>query len=339
MTGAGTVATGSREDWYTRKGEITQTELMEALVEAEPFTFVRLQGVVLPYASRDPTVRPPPALAALKLEDVMTLEWSPEQHPNLRIGPTIPFWDPRITASMLRKGQITLSKEETEWRLKTGEHRRNLWKLREGRPIDRERRKQLEDAYLKHKEAYKQAHKEQLKAEKKTTTLQGVAEAEAALAARAPPVQTRTGKEQVEEEEEEEDAEFEMVVRQSLRPPPRDGGAHDVEAGTSGVVRQRAVTPIHSPSPVTGAAVTGAAPISPARLSGSPVQTPQQGAGGIPEAQQLWDSWFQMGLAIRAVLSRNAGPGGAVEDPLVTQLLDSVEESERGQRGDGSDGQ
>ena len=73
VTGAGTVATGSREDWYTRKGEITQTKLMEALVEAEPFTFIRLQGVTLPYASRDPTVRPPPALAALKLEEVITL--------------------------------------------------------------------------------------------------------------------------------------------------------------------------------------------------------------------------------------------------------------------------
>ena len=307
-------------------------------MEAEPFVFVRLQGVALPYASRDPTVRPPPALAALKLEDVMTLEWDPKQ-PNLRIGPTIPFWDPRISSSMLRKGQITLSKEQMGWRLKTGENRRNLWKFREGRPNDRERRKQLEDAYLKHKEAYKKAHKEQLKAEKKTATVQGVAEAEAALAARVPPVQTRTGKEQVEEEEEEEDAEFEMVVRQSLQPPPTGGGAHDVEAGTSGVVRQRAATPVHSPSPVTGAAVTGAAPVSPARLSGSPVQTPQQGAVGGQEAQLLWDSWLQMGLAVRAALGRDAGAGGSLEDPRITQLLDSIEESDREQRGDGSDGQ
>ena len=58
-----------------------------------------------------------------------------------------------------------------EWRLKTGEHRKNLWKFREGRPNDRERRKQLEDAYLKHKEAYKKAHREQLKAEKGRLTL------------------------------------------------------------------------------------------------------------------------------------------------------------------------
>ena len=85
--------------------------------------------------------------------------------------------------------------------------------------------------------------------------------------------------------------------------------------------------------------MTGAAPVSPARLSGSPVQTPQQGAIGAQEAQLLWDSWLQMGLAVRAALGRDAGAGGSLEDPRITQLLDSIEESDREQRGDGSEGQ
>ena len=134
-----------------------------------------------------------------------------------------------------------MSKEELEWRLKTGEHRRNLWKFRTGWQNDQGRLKQLEDAYLKPKKEYRAAHEKELKAHKKGDgTVYGIEEAKAVLAARGLPVPTRTGKEQAKEEE--EDAKFGMVVWQSLQPPTTGGGTHDVEARTSGAVRQPVVT-------------------------------------------------------------------------------------------------
>ena len=289
---------------------------MGALQEEEPFVFIRWQGRIKAYASRDPTVRPPPALAALKLEDVLPLEWDREQQPTLRVGPTIPFWDPRITARMLRKGEVILSKEEMAWRLKTGDGRRNLWKFRESRPTDQLRLKQLEAAYLTAYQEYSLAHGAGLKAEEGDNTMFGVEEAQAVLAARELPVPPRTGKQQVEVEESEEDAEMEFAVQQSLQPPVTGGGTHDVEAGTSGAVRQPVVVPPRSPSPVGGAAEE-----SPVQAAVPPVPAPRQAPRRMVDAEELEDLWMEMGGIVREIMRRCTGTGGLMDDPRVDQLL------------------
>ena len=290
-TGEGSITTGAREEWYTRRGPLEMEELLGALQEDEPFVFIRWEGRVKAYTSQDRTVRSPPALAALRLEDVLPLEWDREQQPTLKVGPTIPFWDPRITARMLRKGEVILSGEEMAWRLKTGDSRRNLWKFRESRPTDQVRLKQLEAAYLKAYKEYSLAHDAELKAEAEDHTMYGVEEAQAVLAARELPVPTRTGKEQVEVEESEEDAEVELAVQQSLQPPVTGGGTHDIEAGTSGAVRQRVVVPPRSPNPVGDAAA-----VSPVRATVSPVPTPGQATRrrSLMPFYEQEDLWLQI---------------------------------------------
>ena len=333
-TGEEAAATGSYEDWYTRKGEIGQMELLDALLKSEPFTFVRQQGTPMAYASRDPTVRPPPALAALKLEEVLSLQWDTEKYPVLKTGPTLPFWDPRIHRDQIKGGQVQLSNEELMWREITFTGRRNLYKIRKGRASDVERVAQIDAAYTAHKEAFRVAHKEQLAKEKQDTAVYGVEEAEAVLAARALPVPVGTGKEPVEEEEEEEDAELEMVVRRSLQPPPTGGGTHDVEAGTSGIARQRAVTPLRQPSPVaTGSAATGSVPgtsAPPVPGTASPVPSTQEDTGPMVPIKELEILWMHMGMMIRRML-RNTGrtEEGTMDDPRITELLDEHEEDIR----------
>ena len=315
-TGEGNIATGAREEWYTRRGPIDMEELLGALQEEERFVFVRWEGRIKAYTSQDPTVRPPPALAALKLEDVLPLEWDREQQPTLRVGPTIPFWDPRIIARMLRKGEVILSDEEMAWRLKTGDGRRNLWKFRESRPTDQVRLKQLEAAYLTAYQEYSLAHGAGLKAEEGDHTMYGVEEAQTVLAARELPVPPRTGKQQVEVEESEEDAEMELAVQQSLQPPVTGGGTHDVEAGTSGAVRQPVVVPPRSLSPVGGAAEE-----SPVQATVPPVPVPEQATGRTVDAIGLEYLWMEMGQVVREILRRCTGTGGLLDDPRIDQLF------------------
>ena len=326
VTGAGTDVAGAREEWYTRQGPLEMEELLEALQEEETFVFIRWQGRVKAYSSQDPMVRPPPALAALRLEDVMPLEWDRERQPTLRTGPTIPFWDPRITARMIRYGEVILSADELAWRLKTGESRRNLWKFRASRPKDQSRLKELEDAYLTAYTKYKLRYDAELKIEEVSedrNTVHGVEEAEAVLAARAPPVQPRTGTEPVGEEELEDEAEVELAVQQSRQPPATGGGTHDVEAGTSGVDRRRVVVPPLSPSPVTGA-VAGPPvqeTVPPVQGTVPPVPAPVPTISRPVDATELEYLWMEMGLIVREILRRQTGDGGLMEDPRTDQLF------------------
>ena len=244
---------------------------------------------------------------------------------------------------MIKKGYVKLSPKAMEWRLKTFESRRNLWKFTAGRKNDRDRMAKLGSASMRHKEAYRAAHAKELKAEDGDNLVLGIEEAQAVLAARALPVPTRTGKEQVEEEE-EEDAVFEMVARQSLQPPPTGSGTHDVEAGTSGTVR-RPVTQLHSPSPVAGAAVTGAtvagaavtgaAAESPVQATGSPVPTPGQATRRMVDAVELEDLWMEMGMLVREILRRSTGNGGLIDDPRVDQLLNEYAAQFHGDESEG----
>ena len=195
-----------------------------------------------------------------------------------------------------------MSREEIAWRELTQRNRRNLYKIRATRMSDADRMSEIEYAYRTPKEKYRAAHEAELKAEKDDVTVYGIEEAEAVLAARTLPVPPRTGKEQEEEEEDEEDAELAMVVQQSLQPPVTGGGTHDVEAGTSGAVRWRAVARPRSPSPVASAAVTGSAPVRPVLSSVTPGYS-----GGTDFGEQEMDTGEQ-GPADQEVLAATSVP-------------------------------
>jgi hypothetical protein len=118
------------EEVYTRRGPISTRELGMAFMRAEPFVFVRFGGTVRAYSSRDPQVRVPLALAALRLEDVLPLD---EDALPVSVGPTLPYWDPRITSNMLQDNLVQMSDEQRAWRRETNVHRRNLWRSRGAR--------------------------------------------------------------------------------------------------------------------------------------------------------------------------------------------------------------
>ena len=112
-----TVAAGPEEGEaiYTRRGPITMAELYVAFANAPapPFPFVRMFGQVRAYFSRSVKVRPPLALAALRMNAVLPFdEWESEGASPVHVGPTVPFWDPRITSSMIASGLVIMIDEE-----------------------------------------------------------------------------------------------------------------------------------------------------------------------------------------------------------------------------------
>ena len=110
---------------YTRQGPITRDELLSALLRAAPFLFVRHAGKVRAYFSRDASVRPPLALCALPLDDVLPLE--PRGDP-YQLGPSLPVWDPRITPIKITDGKVVFSEAEKQLRAKTNRSRIKLSK-------------------------------------------------------------------------------------------------------------------------------------------------------------------------------------------------------------------
>ena len=147
---------------YTRKGPVTRDEMLSALLRAEPFLFVRHQGRVRAYFSRDASVRPPVALSALPLDDVVPLDLRDAPY---QLGPSLPVWDPRITPLMISDGSVVFSEAEKQLRARTNRSRINLYQDMRGRPADRERLAAITNHYTKYKEAYQKKHAAQMQAE------------------------------------------------------------------------------------------------------------------------------------------------------------------------------
>jgi hypothetical protein len=169
------------------------------------------------------------ALAALRLENVLPLE---DDDLPITVGPTVPFWDPRITQAMITEGLVIMSDEQRRWRKVTHGHRRDIWKER-GRPVDRERLAACASRFTIPKEVYRLAHEAELEVERTAMEdkVYGIEEAEAALAAQTLGPTVHVAAPGVPEEEA-----VEIALRRSLEGgqvevPP---GTHDEEAGPSG---------------------------------------------------------------------------------------------------------
>ena len=147
---------------YTRQGPITRDEMLSALLRAEPFLFVRHAGKVRAYFSRDASVRPPLALCALPLDDVLPLETQGEPY---QLGPSLPVWDPRITPLMIKEGKVVFSDAEKQLRARTNRSRLNLYQNIRSRPADHERLAAITNHYTRYKDAYQRKYAAQIQAE------------------------------------------------------------------------------------------------------------------------------------------------------------------------------
>jgi hypothetical protein len=150
-TGAPSPTAGPLVDYLKVTRPITRVEIAAAVQTAQ-FKFQVHQGRVRLLYSRDTRVKPDLALLAVPQADVLPFKLRPGE----RDFTTIPWWDPRISESLVRINQFGHSRQEADWRRATQLNRRNLH--RKGRPGY--------DSYVQHylrpREVYRSHHTAQI---------------------------------------------------------------------------------------------------------------------------------------------------------------------------------
>ena len=120
------------EDLYNLTRPITRGELEQALLSMH-YDFVVWQGTVRVYFARGIFEPPSLPLLAVPKAHVLPLRLPPSlrppRSPGIPVCATVPWWDPRVTAGMIRKKCFLLSAQQQRWRDLTYDARRNLWKV------------------------------------------------------------------------------------------------------------------------------------------------------------------------------------------------------------------